>query len=33
ANVLKIWFEGGESLVVRPSGTEPKIKFYQEKIV
>ncbi len=33
ANVLKIWFEGGECLVIRPSGTEPKIKFYQEKII
>ena len=30
ANVLKIWFEDGSCLIVRPSGTEPKIKFYQE---
>ena len=28
ANVLKYFFEGGGWLAVRPSGTEPKIKFY-----
>lgn len=32
SNVLKIWFKNGSSLIVRPSGTEPKIKFYQEQI-
>lgn len=32
ANVLKLWFEDGSTLIVRPSGTEPKIKFYEEKI-
>lgn len=32
SNVLKLWFEDGSSLIVRPSGTEPKIKFYQERI-
>lgn len=33
SNVLKIWFQNGSSLIVRPSGTEPKIKFYQEQII
>jgi phosphoglucomutase len=28
ANVVIIHFESGEKLVVRPSGTEPKIKYY-----
>lgn len=28
ANVLKFIFEGGSWVAVRPSGTEPKIKFY-----
>ena len=28
SNVLKIYLEGGTSIVVRPSGTEPKLKFY-----
>lgn len=28
ANVLKFYFEGGSWLAARPSGTEPKIKFY-----
>lgn len=32
ANVVKIWFQNGSSLIVRPSGTEPKIKFYKEHI-
>ena len=32
SNVLKIFFEDGSNLIVRPSGTEPKIKFYQECI-
>lgn len=28
SNVLKICLEGGDELVVRPSGTEPKLKIY-----
>ncbi len=28
ANVLKFMFEGGSWIAIRPSGTEPKIKFY-----
>ena len=28
ANVLKFHFEDGSWFCVRPSGTEPKIKFY-----
>lgn len=32
SNVLKIWMEDGSTLIVRPSGTEPKIKFYRECI-
>ena len=28
ANVVIICFESGEKLIVRPSGTEPKIKYY-----
>lgn len=31
SNVLKIWMQDGSTLIVRPSGTEPKIKFYQER--
>lgn len=30
SNVLKIWMQDGSTLIVRPSGTEPKIKFYRE---
>ena len=33
SNVLKIWMQDGSTLIVRPSGTEPKIKFYREKIL
>lgn len=32
SNVLKIWLEDGSTFIVRPSGTEPKIKFYRENI-
>ena len=28
ADLIKIYFENGASIAVRPSGTEPKIKFY-----
>lgn len=28
SNVLKYWFKDGSWLAIRPSGTEPKIKFY-----
>ena len=28
ANLIKIYLENGASVAVRPSGTEPKIKFY-----
>ena len=28
SDVIKYFFEGGSSLVVRPSGTEPKLKTY-----
>jgi len=28
ANLVKIYLENGASIAVRPSGTEPKIKFY-----
>ena len=28
SNVITLYFEGGASLVIRPSGTEPKIKLY-----
>lgn len=28
SNVLKYWLSDGTWLAVRPSGTEPKIKFY-----
>lgn len=31
SNVLKIWMQDGSTLIVRPSGTEPKIKFYREE--
>lgn len=29
SNVIKIVFEDGSSMVVRPSGTEPKLKIYR----
>jgi phosphoglucomutase len=28
SNVLAFYFRGGSSVTVRPSGTEPKIKYY-----
>jgi len=28
ANVLKYWLADGSWVAVRPSGTEPKLKFY-----
>uniref|UniRef100_UPI00405669AB phospho-sugar mutase n=1 Tax=Agathobacter sp. TaxID=2021311 RepID=UPI00405669AB len=31
ANVVKLWLEDGRVVVIRPSGTEPKIKVYIEK--
>ncbi|MBR5578533.1 MAG: phospho-sugar mutase [Lachnospiraceae bacterium] len=32
SDVLKIYFEDKSTLIIRPSGTEPKIKFYYESI-
>ena len=28
SNVLSYWLEGGARIVIRPSGTEPKLKYY-----
>ena len=28
SNVIKLYFENGNTITVRPSGTEPKVKFY-----
>src|SRR5690606_33928785 len=28
SNILRIWLEGGSRVIVRPSGTEPKLKVY-----
>lgn len=33
SNVLKLWMEDGSEVVIRPSGTEPKVKVYTEKKV
>ncbi|MCI8597375.1 MAG: phospho-sugar mutase [Lachnospiraceae bacterium] len=30
SNVIKMWMEDGSEVVIRPSGTEPKIKVYTE---
>jgi phosphoglucomutase/phosphomannomutase len=30
SNILRFWLEDGSKLVIRPSGTEPKIKIYAE---
>ncbi len=32
ADVLKLWMEDGAEMIVRPSGTEPKIKVYKESV-
>ena len=31
ADVIKLWMEDGSEVVIRPSGTEPKIKVYTER--
>ena len=31
ADVVKLWMEDGSEVVIRPSGTEPKIKVYTER--
>ncbi|MEI2436119.1 hypothetical protein V8V73_20635 [Priestia megaterium] len=28
SNVLKYWLQAGSWFAIRPSGTEPKVKFY-----
>ncbi|MGG4287959.1 hypothetical protein ABEW81_09225 [Priestia megaterium] len=28
SNVLKFWLQDGSWFAIRPSGTEPKVKFY-----
>lgn len=33
SNVLKLWMADGSTALMRPSGTEPKIKVYTERIV
>lgn len=33
ADVLELWLEDGEKAVLRPSGTEPKLKVYLEKCI
>lgn len=32
SNVLRFWLEDGSKLVIRPSGTEPKVKIYAEVV-
>ena len=29
SNVIKLWLEDGSWVVIRPSGNEPKIKYYK----
>lgn len=31
ADVIRLWLSDGEQVTIRPSGTEPKIKFYRER--
>ena len=31
SDVIKLWMEDGSEVVIRPSGTEPKIKVYTER--
>lgn len=33
SDVLQLWMEDGSEAVIRPSGTEPKIKVYTEKML
>lgn len=32
SDVLRFWFKDGSKLVIRPSGTEPKVKIYAEVV-
>ncbi len=32
SDVLKVWLANGSEIVIRPSGTEPKIKIYKEVV-
>lgn len=32
SDVLRFWFKDGSKLVIRPSGTEPKVKIYAEAV-
>lgn len=32
SNVMKLWMSNGKTLIIRPSGTEPKMKVYWEKV-
>ena len=33
SNVLQLWMEDGSQAQIRPSGTEPKIKVYTERVM
>jgi phosphoglucomutase len=33
SDVLQVWTEDGSTITIRPSGTEPKIKVYTERLV
>ncbi len=33
SNVIKMWLNNGSTIVVRPSGTEPKLKIYKEMYI